>query len=365
MRLNVWFAYLVLYFVMIQSANSQVLLPVRVGDKMGYIDESGKIVVEPKFDYAGDFSDGLAPVAQEVGNRRIFGYINSKGEIVIPMQFEDAKEFSEGLATVRINGKYGYIDTSGKVVVEPVFWKAWSFSEGRGRVLQIVEEKGNFLYGFVDKEGRVVIKPQYLFARDFREGLAAVLVEVGEDFRMGFIDKEGRMVIRPKFGIARDFSEGLAVVIQNVEPYLFEEDVLGSEKECKKMKWAYINKKGKVVIKGNFQNASDFSEGVAVVRINNKICLIDGSGKVVVTMDFPQTAVVGNFFRGVGIAPLHHMGGLKFIDKTGKIVIQTDFDWVVKIVNGYFRVWRLTKDKKSAVFGYIDRDGNVIWDPEK
>ena len=30
--------------------------------KYGFIDKSGKVVIEPQFDYVGDFSEGLAKV---------------------------------------------------------------------------------------------------------------------------------------------------------------------------------------------------------------------------------------------------------------------------------------------------------------
>ena len=36
------------------------LWPVRQGKKMGYIDKTGRLVIPFKFDYAGDFSEGLA-----------------------------------------------------------------------------------------------------------------------------------------------------------------------------------------------------------------------------------------------------------------------------------------------------------------
>src|SRR5579862_394911 len=48
-----------------------------------------------------------------------WGYIDEKGKIVIEPTFESAANFTEGLAAVKANGKYGYIDRTGKFVIQP------------------------------------------------------------------------------------------------------------------------------------------------------------------------------------------------------------------------------------------------------
>jgi hypothetical protein len=48
--------------------------------KIGYIDKTGKIVIECQFTYAENFVDGLAHVAEGYGSDRVWGYINHQGE---------------------------------------------------------------------------------------------------------------------------------------------------------------------------------------------------------------------------------------------------------------------------------------------
>ncbi len=52
-----------------------------------------------------------------------WGYIDKTGKIIIDPQYDDAWPFSEGLAAVMIvdeeTGKWGYIDKTGKYVWEP------------------------------------------------------------------------------------------------------------------------------------------------------------------------------------------------------------------------------------------------------
>jgi hypothetical protein len=51
---------------------------VEVDDKWGYIDKMGNVVIQPQFDYARGFSEGLAEV--QVGDK--LRYIDKTGKIV-------------------------------------------------------------------------------------------------------------------------------------------------------------------------------------------------------------------------------------------------------------------------------------------
>ena len=46
-----------------------------------------------------------------------WGYINLKGEVVIPPQYDEAYLFSDGIACVMIDGKYGFINKIGETVI--------------------------------------------------------------------------------------------------------------------------------------------------------------------------------------------------------------------------------------------------------
>ena len=89
--------------------------------KWGYIDKTGKIVIQPQFSYVEAFSDGLAAVKIHDNDDEKWGYIDKTGKIVIQPQFSQAGTFSEGLATVLIeNGtkkNYVMIDKTGKIVI--------------------------------------------------------------------------------------------------------------------------------------------------------------------------------------------------------------------------------------------------------
>ncbi len=89
------------------------LARVRVGDKWSFIDNTGKLVIPPKFGWVENFKEGLAMVV--VGGR--VGFIDKAGKLVIPPQFDEAEHFREGLARVKVGDKHGYIDKSGKLIL--------------------------------------------------------------------------------------------------------------------------------------------------------------------------------------------------------------------------------------------------------
>jgi hypothetical protein len=169
------------------------------GERYGYMDLVGALVISPTFQYAEPFAEGVAAV--QIDNQ--FGYINGSGQMMIEPQFELARSFHEGLAAVTLNGKVGYINHQSRVVIEPQFDYGNDFVEGRA----LVALNGQAHY--IDHSGRVVMdQPAFTRGHNFTEGLAAVQVEG----LFGYIDLAGNMLIEPQFTYAADFDGGIAVV---------------------------------------------------------------------------------------------------------------------------------------------------------
>ena len=190
--------------------NNEGLLGVNIGGKWGFIDETGKIVIKPQFDFMRPFNEGVAavniggkPVSKEalyLGQGGEWGYIDKTGKIVVSIQLADASDFSEGLAAVKLLNKWCYIEKTGKIVIHPLFDFAGHFSEGLAGV--IIEKK----LGYIDKSGNMVIKPQFEWGHWFSEGLAAV--NFGGKGKWGYINRKGKTVIQPRFDRADPFNKG-------------------------------------------------------------------------------------------------------------------------------------------------------------
>jgi hypothetical protein len=77
-------------------------------------------VIEPQYCRVGAFSDGLAPVSLSQESTALWGYINTSGQMVIEGKYDFADVFSGGCARVTWGGYWGFglIDTKGKLIYQ-------------------------------------------------------------------------------------------------------------------------------------------------------------------------------------------------------------------------------------------------------
>lgn len=111
-----------------------------------------------------------------------WGFSDDAGNIVIEPQFEDAKKFSDGLAAVKSQDLWGYIDINAEFVIEPNFVFANNFSDG----FALVSEDNQVCY-FINKSGNRAFDYTFDYATDFKKGYAFVHV----NHQPYYIDKKG------------------------------------------------------------------------------------------------------------------------------------------------------------------------------
>lgn len=315
------------------SSDQYELLPYLTADRWGYVNQSGKSIINPQFSRAELFHGGLARV-ENMAHK--IGYINPSGAFTIAPAYEaglsfseglacvvptsgqitfvdtkgtvkfvvanarEARSFHEGLAAVRIGEKWGYINPEGRLVIPPSYNKAASFADGRARVEQQV---GPFetKIGFIDKNNAVVIPLEHSDVSHFSQNRAVVKAQG----KYGFIDEKGAYAIRPQFDQAGQFSLGLA-------PVRFGRT------------WGFVDEKGNIVINPSYAGVLPFSaNGLALAADNNtqQMGFLDREGKWAIAAQFELATP---FYADIAFAKVGDKWGI--IDKTGKFLENPTFD---------------------------------------
>ncbi|MBL4585993.1 MAG: WG repeat-containing protein [Flavobacteriales bacterium] len=300
-------------------------------DNWGYIDPSGKFVIEASYAKCHPFTkDGFAPIYEK--KRKSFYFIDTKGkELATDLKTFKLKNymgfgtlgFQEGLAMVQVGKNWGYLNTAGKLVIDAKYEKAHPFVDGHAAV------KSGGTWVILDKEGKetAIDLKGALDVRKFSEGLAPIQ---SADKLLGFVNAEGKVVIEAQFKAVGYFVDGLG--------YAKTSDGLVG----------YINQKGDWVIEAQFAKAGNFSKGDGFAKATQ------GETKGFVSKDgkfhtLTDADSFGNFHEGLAYGK---KGGLVgFFNTKGTWVIKPTFQAVKKFKNGYARA------KQNDKWGFIDRTG--------
>lgn len=283
--------------------------------------------------------DPLFPIWDESGKE---GFIDASGKTIVAPQFDKVTGFSEGMAAVLIGDKWGYIDRTGKVMIPPRWKAVYPFSDG---VAAVVDGTHGYAYTPLPEEGD-----------GYEISLAAC----------GYINKVGQYVVESsierKMSECPQFVEGLAPVCFNpVLKIHFPE--FADAGLC-----GYLNKSGKWGIKPQYEAASNFSEGLALVRLRkyydkssnawlNDFAFIDNTGKIVIDLKGYLSA---HQFRE-GLAQVSNLvEKVGFLDRTGQSRLE-----VRALAAGDFSHGRaLIQDPVTKLFGYVDQTGKWLIPPK-
>jgi hypothetical protein len=309
---------------------SDTLYPVNVNNWWGYMNQEGRLVVFPRYDWADSYYDGLARAV--VSGKT--GFIKGNGHWVHEPVYVYADRFSEGRAIVGDGKHFGFIEKSGKTLVQVRLDGALRFNEG----VAVVMKDG--LCGYINVAGDMVIPFRFTRARSFHEGFAAVSLPSRKDVpeHVGYIDRRGRIAFSDSTGSVSalgDFNDGMA-------------RVKGREK------WGYLGRNWKLRIDAKFDDARDFTNGVAAVRVGEKWGFIDKTGKFVIQPIYDSADDLDDNMIMVTVD-----GKIGYINRRGSVSIDPQFDTGLPFFRNYARVGL------EPSFAYISVTGSPVWDPRQ
>ncbi len=138
-------------------------------------------------------------------------------------------------------------------------------------------------------------------------------------FRQAFVNTEGKIVWTSSgytgtISMLKEtprFSDGLRLEDFNV--------INRTDADVWDSKWGYIDKAGKTVIPGQFKEAREFSDSLALTQKDGKWGFIDTTGKVVIPYQFSNKP--SDFINGYAmVRKMEGAAPYAIIDKTGQIV---------------------------------------------
>ena len=324
------------------------LYPASRGDRWGFINARGEFAIAASYDQVLDFAEGRAAV--RVG--RQWGFIDTHGKAVCAPQFDGVRSYSDGMANVRVNGSLAYVDLACQMAISP--HRSWEFSDFSDGLALIVPSGGPGFLGYIDHHGAAVITPASLARMvgprlsvtgtfDFSEDVAVInVLDIGVRPPTSYarlIDKSGRLygTFQAFFAGAMGFKDGLIVVCPTAE-----------------LKYGYMNKDGTLLIPAIYEDAHEFSEGLASVKLGGKWGFIDRTGKVVVPMQFEDAGVFKNGLASVRVKNQ----GMGFIDKVGNMRIPPRYK---QVSNFSDKLAGVIVDSHPPVMGYINSSGDWVW----
>lgn len=306
----------------------------------GYLNNNGKVVIEPIYQIATPFSEGLAVTYSKNPDSKIT-VINSNGEGLFDLNgyviFNNMNNTNNALhCSCYHQGRlilkedyfnsntYSVLDTSGKKIYsvggEP------PYTSGNGEPIAIPDNYYSCermvweIWGtekfvrIVDKEGNVITEISSGNCLNSRLLYNDNLLSIpNKDNQWGVVDQNGNTVI--------DFAfEELGFAGDGRIPFK------------KYGKWGYMDYTGQIVIEAQYESATEFNTGLAAVKLNNSVGYIDINGEYVIQ----PTWIYGTPFFDNGTAVIKSSaGGEALIDSEGNLITPESYGQIIKYGNTY------------------------------
>ena len=324
--------------------------------KYGVIDETGKIVIEPKYDIIQipnpskpvficmhDYNINLQQYETEVfdnkGNK-IFTEYDSVQALPTESTW-DGIPFEKSVLKYKRNNKYGLITLENKVITEPIYdsIKAINYKEG---MLLVEKDKK---YGAINIKGKIIIKPEYdqisidnyYNSETMYKASGFIVKKKNEDsYKYGYINSKGKMLLPPEYTEISRINE----IIDDKNVYLL---VL-------KEGQAGVVKNNKVVLDFEYEDRSyNLFNNMFIIQRNSKSGIADIKGKVIIQPEYDSI-----MFGGIYVNAIKD-GEVTVLDINGKKLDNNNIYAKLPTTNPNYYI---TIDK-NEIYRIVDKDNNI------
>lgn len=309
-------------------------------------DENGDIL----FQIQGSIdrlSEGMAVIRKDLENYRILcGYINDEGKVIIEPQYQWAEGFSEGRAFVGISeGRFGIIDKEGKVVKEIQGDRISGLSEDTCIFVKTSSDNMD-KYGYMTTNGEVILDAVYTDAYEFKDGLAIVNAASDYDNKYGVINKAGEFVIPAEYSRITLLGNGIYAVPKGHDYYYITQFI----------KKALFDKTGKQLTEFSYYDLEALGNGMISATDDKYTYLIDEEGNEI--KSFPRIEGIGSIRLCGKLYKAEADGRLYYYSQDGKMVWASDntvrLDGGMEVKMNIFRPDRCMMIQYPEISGLTD-----------
>ncbi|MCX7908796.1 MAG: WG repeat-containing protein [Ignavibacteria bacterium] len=196
---------------------------------------------------------------------------------------------------------------------------------------------------FLDNKGNLLFEPlELLDVLGYNEGYFRVNIEFNKKPKWAIIDLFGNITVIDGINYLFDFYNGRALVVK-----LIKKVKEGDTNSTNEQLFGYINYQGKLVIPLIYEDATEFSEGLAFVKNKEIRGFIDTNNNLIIKMENSA----GNKFKE-GLADINdRQFRIGFMNKKGEIVVPLEFDLLEHFSEGL--AFAIKGDKA----GFINKKG--------
>ncbi|MGB0430789.1 MAG: WG repeat-containing protein, partial [Bacteroidia bacterium] len=325
-----------------------------------------------------------------------WGVLDNSGNIVIEPKFEFIEPFYKGKAIAKYNGKWGVINKDGEFIIKPQFYNIERIERNDQVFFHVYKPRPRF--GIIDSTGKTIVYPEYKGAKNFVNGLLAIKTKSGWTFidtnlipihdavfeevknfknqraavkkgnKWGFLSTSGTLVIPCIYQDVHNFSgnktwaktRGKWIIIDKnglqsgnktyKYPTHFVNDHSFAKTE-KSARFRLVDSDAKFVNNKRYQRVTEFNKyGVAIIQKKGFKALINQNGKYVTKFNYTK---IDSFYSGWAYASNHN--GLVMLHYSGKhIDLNDDYYDFMPFAEGRSLL------KLNGAYGFIDTSGQVV-----
>lgn len=232
-------------------------------------------------------------------------YSRTTSQMITPYIYDDYLSFADGIAAAVIDGKWGVIDTDGQTIIpfKYDYLLYFYYKNGKSRTLGRTKACLNGKWGYIDINEHQVIPLIYdkLWENDYADMWRYAIAQFND--KWGVIDRNGDILIPFEYdeiGFTKKDAQRITVWAKKAEKngfivvsptgtllYCRDAGTLYSDtvtwfRDFTSGKVGFVNADGSLLTAPLYDDASDFSDGMAMIWLDNKYGFVDIKGNLVI-----------------------------------------------------------------------------------